>query len=61
MQFQQYPQKRHGLSLAIAIALLGSFSAVAQPSMPDGGDPAAGAAVGGAAVQGQVPVADVGA
>ncbi len=61
MQFQQYPQKRHGLSLAIAIALLGSFSAVAQPSMPDGGDPAAGAAVGGVSVQGQVPTADVGA
>ena len=48
MQCHQLQQGRHGLGLAIAIALLGSFSATARPSAPKVGDPAAGTAASGA-------------
>ena len=51
MRLHQLQQKRRCLSLAIAIGLLGSFAARAQPAVPDGGDPATAAAVGGGSVQ----------
>ncbi|MGH8160516.1 MAG: TonB-dependent receptor [Rhodanobacter sp.] len=60
MKFHQLKHKRRGICLAVTIALLGSFSATAQPSTSDGGDPAAGAAVSSASGQGGVAAADAG-
>lgn len=53
MRFHQMQQRRRGLSLAIAVALLGSFGATARPSTPDGVDRAAG-------MQSQAPATDGG-
>nr|WP_255436772.1 TonB-dependent receptor [Rhodanobacter sp. PCA2] len=60
MQFHQPHLRRHGLGLAIAMGLLGSFTATARPSVPDGGDLATGAqsqasATGAGAKQDQRP------
>jgi outer membrane receptor protein involved in Fe transport len=53
MRFHQMQQRRRGLSLAIAVALLGSFGATARPPTPDGVDLAAG-------MQSQAPATDGG-
>ncbi|MEW9625761.1 TonB-dependent receptor [Rhodanobacter geophilus] len=58
MQSHQLQCGRHGLGLAIAIALLASFGATAQPSASGSGDSATGTAAGGESAQSNAPVTD---
>ena len=57
MRFHRLQQKHRGLSLAIAVALLGPIAAMAQPTPPDGGELATGPAASGGSVQSQAPAA----
>ncbi|MFC4527142.1 TonB-dependent receptor [Dyella halodurans] len=61
MQFWQLRQRRRCISVAVAIALSGSFAATAQPLASVGGDIAAPAVVNGDSAQGQVAATDAGA
>ena len=61
MQFRQLRPRRRCISVAVTIALFGSFAATAQPAASAGGDLAAPAVVNGDSAQGQVAATDAGA